>query len=176
MKLKIAVFAALLALGACKDKEKESGDKSNKGDTAGKTAEVDKGEKSKEGAMAPLKIEKLGLTMDAPAGAKVSELAGSQMIQAPGLVVGIEEAGQFSAKTLAAEIEDLKSTYSGTDVTQEEVENGWHVTFINKGGMGKNYWVKSHLTFDGKVYTCGTTSPNPEHQATALAACKSLRK
>lgn len=174
MKIKITLFAALLALSACKKDDKAEGGKEEK---AGKTVGADKADKTeKSGAMVPTKIEALGLTIDAPAGAKVSEMAGSQMIQAPGYVLSVEKAGDYSSKTLAEELEDLKSTYSGTDVTQEEVEGGWHVTFINKGGMGKNYWVKSHLTFDGQAYTCGTTSPKEEHQAVVLAACKTLRK
>lgn len=154
MKLRMTLLA-LLALGACKDK----------GETTEKPA-----------AAGPLKIEALGLSIDAPAGTKISEMAGSQMLQGPGLVVSVSEAGSLVAESMAAEVEEAKDMYSATDVTQEEVEGGWHVTFQNKGGMGTNYWVNSHLTIDGKVYTCGTTASNKAQQDAALAACKTLKK
>jgi len=175
MKIQMTLLA-LLALGACgKDKaeSKESGETPVAAKTDdGKTAKA----AAKPAAAGPLKIEALGLTMDAPAGSSVSEMAGSQLIKGDGLVVGVEAAGQFAAETLAAELEEAKDMYTATNVAQEEVEGGWHVTFENKGGMGTNYWVKSHLTFDGKAYTCGTTASTKEQQAAALAACKSLKK
>ena len=124
-----------------------------------------------------MKLEKLGgISIDVPSGTEVSDMAGSQMLQGPDLVVTVEEAGQFAAENLAAELEEAKDMYSATDVTQEEVEGGWHVTFQNKGGMGTNYWVKSRVTIDGKAYTCGTTGSSAKQQANALAACKSLKK
>lgn len=163
MKLKITLLA-LLALGACKDKGDESA--SGEATSASKSAEK----------AAPMKLDKLGgITIDVPAGTKLSEMAGSQMLQGPGLVVGVEVAGQFAPETLAAELEEAKDMYSATKVTQEEVEGGWHVTFENKGGMGTNYWVKSHVTIGGKAYTCGTTASRPDQQANALAACKTLK-
>jgi hypothetical protein len=175
MKIQMTLLA-LLALGACgKDKEsKESGEapaaaKTDDGKPAAKKS-------AKPAAAGPMKIEALGLMIDVPAGSTMSEMAGSQLIKGDGLVVGVKAAGQFTAETLAAELEEAKDMYTATNVTQEEVEGGWHVTFENKGGMGTNYWVKSHLTFDGKAYTCGTTSSTKEQQAAALAACKSLKK
>ncbi len=164
MKLQMTLLA-LLALGACKDK----GESSESGETASKTADTKK-------SAGPLKIADLGLSIDAPAGTEVSEMAGSQLIQGPGLVVTVQLAGDFAPKTLAAELEDAKDMLSATDVTQEEIEGGWHVTFQNKGGMGTNYWVNSHVTIDGKAYTCGTTATTKKQQAAALAACKSLKK
>lgn len=165
MKLKVTLLA-LLALGACKNDD----DSSDKAPNASKAA------KSKKGAAGPLKIEALGLTIDAPGGSKVDEMAGSHLIQGAGLVVGVEPASEYASETLAAELEEAKDMYSATDVTQEEIEGGWHVTFQNKGGMGTNYWVKSHVTIDGKAYTCGTTATTKAQQDAALSACKSLRK
>jgi hypothetical protein len=163
MKLKIALLA-LLAVGACKDK----GDDSASGEalTAGKASGA---------AAGPMKIEKLGISIDVPKGTQISELMGSQMLQGPDLTVTVEEAGEFASATMAAEVEEAKSMYSATDITEEEVEGGWHVTFQNKGGMGTNYWVKSHMTIDGKAYTCGVSAQKAKQQASALAACKSLK-
>ena len=170
MKLQMTLLA-LLALGACKDKDKaaESGE-------APSAAKTDTAKADKPAAAGPMKLEKFGLTIDVPAGTELSEMAGSQMLQGPGLVVGVEEASQFAPETLAAELEEAKDMYSATDITQEEVEGGWHVTFQNKGGMGTNFWVKSHLTIDGKAYTCGTTASRKDQQDNALAACKTLKK
>lgn len=170
MKLQIALLA-LLALGACKDKDNSAA--SGEAPTAAKTEA--KGA-DKPAAAGPMKLETLGLTIEVPAGTKSSEMAGSQMLQGPDLVVSVKQAGQFAPETLAAELEEATDMYSATDITQEEVESGWHVTFQNKGGMGTNYWVKSHLTIDGKSYTCGTTASSKDQQDNALAACKSLKK
>jgi hypothetical protein len=170
MKLKITLLA-LLALGACKDKAEEasSGEApsaAKAGDTADKAA----------APAGPMKLEKLGgISIDVPAGTTLSDMAGSQMLQGPDLVVTVEEAGQFASETLAAELEEAKDMYSALNVTQEEVEGGWHVTFENKGGMGTNYWVKSRVTIGDKAYTCGTTASSAKQQANALAACKSLK-
>lgn len=161
MKLKITLLA-LLAIGACKDSA------SGEAPSAAKSAD-------KAAAAGPMKLDKLGISIDTPAGTKLSDMMGSQMLQGPDFVVTVEEAGEFAAATLAAELEEAKDMYSATNVTQEEVEGGWHVTFENKGGMGTNYFVKSHVTIGGKVYTCGTTAQNKKQQANALAGCKSLK-
>lgn len=177
MKLRMTLLA-LLALGACKDKGET--DESAKGGEAPAAAKEAPKETAKEAAKpaadGPFKIEAFGLSIDVPAGTKASEMAGSQMLQGPGLVVSVSEAGSLEPETLAAELEEAKDMYTATNITQEEVEGGWHVTFENKGGMGTNFWVKSHLTIDGKVYTCGTTGSSKEQQAAALAACKTLKK
>jgi hypothetical protein len=99
----------------------------------------------------------------------------SQMLQGPNLVVTVDEAGEFSAETLAEEVENA-DMYSPTNLVQAEAEGGWDVTFENKGSMGTNYWVKVRRTIDGKKYDCSTTSSSTEQQANALAACKSLKK
>lgn len=163
MKLKITLLA-LLAIGACKDKGEDSA--SGEGVTATKGSDK---------AAGPMKIDKLGISIDAPSGTEISDMMGSQMLRGPDFVVTVEEAGEFASATLAAELEEAKDMYSATNVTQEEVEGGWHVTFENKGGMGTNYWVKSHVTIGGKAYTCGTTANNKKQQANALAGCKSLK-
>ncbi len=170
MKLKITLLA-LLALGACKDK----GEEASSGEAPSAAKAGDKGAKA--AALAgPMKLEKLGgISIDVPAGTEVSDMAGSQMLQGPDLVLTVQEAGQFDAETLVEELATAKDMYSATDITQEEVAGGWHVTFLNKGGMGTNYWVKSRVTIGDKVYACGTTANNAKQQANALAACKTLK-
>jgi hypothetical protein len=172
MKLKITLLA-LLTLGAC---SKEKGEEAAPGEAPTAAKSGDKADKAAAAPAGPMKLEKLGgISIDVPAGTALSEMGKSQMLQGPDLVVTVEEAGQFAAETLAAELEEAKDMYSATEVTQEEVEGGWHVTFQNKGGMGTNYWVKSRVTIGGKAYTCGTTGSSAKQQANALAACKSLK-
>ncbi len=167
MKLKITLLA-LLALGACKDKAEDSAS-GGEAPTAAKSAD-------KAAPAGPMKLEKLGgISIDVPKGTELSDMMGSQMLQGPDLVVTVEEAGASASETMAAEVEEAKDMYSATDLTEEEVEGGWHVTFQNKGGMGTNYFVKSHVTIGGKAYTCGTTAQSAKQQANALAACKSLK-
>ena len=174
MKRTITVFA-LLSLAACKGDG--DSDKSKEATSSAKTTETTVAKPEAKPAKAgPLALEKLGLTIDAPAGAEVSDMAGSLMVQAPGLVLSVELANDFSPSDLKAQVEEAKDMYSGTILTQEEVEGGWHMTFNNKGGMGTNYWSKSYLTIDGKAYTCGTTSPKENLRDAALAACKTLKK
>lgn len=175
MKLRMTLLA-LLALGACKDKDKSTEGESAKPASAEAPATEAPKETAKPAAAGPLKIEALALTIDVPAGTKVSDMAGTQMVQAPGFAVSVDPAGLSAAETLAAEVEEAKSMYSGTNITQEEIEGGWHVTFENTGSMGTNYMVRSRLTIDGKPYTCSTTSSTKEQMAAALAACKTLKK
>jgi hypothetical protein len=161
---------ALLALGACKDKEDKS-----EAPTAAKSGESASTDSAKKAAAGPLQIEKFGLSIDVPAGTKLSAMGDSQMLQGPDLVLTVDLAGEFSAATLAEEVENA-DMYSPKNLVKAEVEGGWDVTFENTGSMGTNYWVKSRRTIDGKNYDCSTTAHTAKQQANALAACKSLRK
>lgn len=168
---------ALLALGACKDKGKSSDPPTGEAPTAAKQApNGNETEAPKPAGAGPMKIEALGLTADVPAGTKIKEMAGSQMLQGPGFVVSVKEAGSSAAESIEAEVAEAKDMYSGTNITQEEVEGGWHVTFENTGSMGTNYMVRSHLTIDGKSYVCSTTSSSKAQMDAALDVCKSLKK
>ncbi len=135
-------------------------------------------EKAPEKAAAPMvDITAFGLKATAPEGTNVSEMMGNQMLQGPGLVVTVGEAGDDYPKDMAAAVKDMKDTYDGVEnVKEETLADGWLFSAQNKGGMGTNYWVKSLRTIDGKAYKCETTASSPEQMANAIAACKSLAK
>ena len=172
MKLQ-ATLLALLALGACSDKEtgKESSESAG-APAASKGVEAAEKAPAKAGAM---KIEKFGLSIDVPAGTTQSAMMDTQMLQGPNLVVTVGLAGEFAAASLAEEVETAEM-YTPTNLTKAEAESGWEVTFENTGSMGTNYWVKVRRDIDGKSYDCSTTANTAEQQANALAACKTLRK
>lgn len=160
MKIQVTLMA-LLALGACKDK-----------DDSGDAPKASKGSEAKHSA---LKLEKFGLQVDVPAGTKVSEMGEMLMVQGPGLVFSVDVPGEFSSKTLADKIEDAEM-YSPLNMVKAEVGDGWDLTFENKGSMGTNYWVSVRRNIDGKAYNCDGNTQTKEQQAKALAACKTLRK
>ena len=122
-------------------------------------------------------LTKLGLKVEAPASAEVSDAIGGEglMLQAPGLILTVEEAGEMTPKTLA-EAKEQASMYSPENIKEETLEDGWAMTFENKGGMGMSYWVHVRREIDGTSYWCTTTAAQVEQQTNALAACKSLSK
>lgn len=123
-----------------------------------------------------LDLAKLGLKMDAPAGAEVSDgIGGGVMVQGPGLVVNVDAASDSRPKT----IDDAKKEvemYNPKNIKTETLGDGWALTFENEGGAGANYWVNVRRDIGGKAYWCETTASQPEQQTNALAACKSLKK
>ena len=175
------MLISLLALGACskKDDKKAASDESATAAAKGADTAPDKGEAKPAAAPAgPVTLEKLGLKIDVPADAKISDspVGEGVMIQAPDLVITVGEAGQFDAESLADDVSDATDSYSGENITKEEFEGGWAMTFTNKGGMGTNYWVRVRKTFGDKQYSCSTTASSEAQQANALAACKSLQQ
>lgn len=124
-----------------------------------------------------LDIAKLGLKADVPEGSAAGDaiVGDGVLIQGPGLVIDIAAASDSTPKT----IEDAKSEaemYSPKDLKEEKLADGFALSFVNEGGMGTNYWVQVRREIDGKAYWCTTTASQPEQQANALAACKSLKK
>jgi len=121
-------------------------------------------------------ITKLGLKIDGPGDATIEDMMGSQMIRGAGLVVTVKPAGDFFPKTLEDAKKEATDMYTGTEMAEETLADGWALTFVNEGGMGKNYWVQVARTIDGQTYACETTASQADQQANALAACKSLKK
>ena len=66
--------------------------------------------------------------------------------------------------------------YSPENIKEEKLDDGFVLSFTNKGGAGTNYWVKAYRTFDGKQFECSTTASQEEQQTNAIAFCKSLKK
>jgi len=156
------------------DKVEASADKADKADNSAPADE--KAEEKKDGPQT-IKIDKLGLSADVPAGAEASDavIGEGVMIQGPGLVITIEEASDSTPKTLADAKEEA-DMYTPENLKEETLDDGWAMTFDNKGGMGTNYWVQVRREIDGKTFWCTTTAAQVEQQTNALAACKSLKK
>ncbi|MCA9688900.1 MAG: hypothetical protein R3A51_17980 [Nannocystaceae bacterium] len=133
---------------------------------------------AKEAAAGPSTIElgSLPLKADVPAGAKADKaiVGDGVMIQGPGLVVTIEEASDTRPKTLDDAKKDAEM-YTPQNWKQEELADGWAVSFENTGGMGTNYFVEVRRDIGGKAYWCETTASQPEQQTNALNVCKSLK-
>jgi hypothetical protein len=183
LKRKISLFlmVALCATTAACDKsddkggdeksaEKKDGDKDAK--AAGDAKAEDKAD---EGAAGTIALDKIGLQAEGPAGAKVGDAIGSDgvMVQAPGLVVTVEEASDSRPANLEAAKENAEM-YGPQNAKEEELDDGFVYTFENEGGMGKNYFVNVRREIGGKAYWCDTTASQPEQQANAVAFCKSL--
>lgn len=150
---------------------KADGDKADADKAGGDKADAD------EADAGPLELGKIGLKAEAPSGAKVSDAigGGGLMVQAPGLVVTVDEASDTRPKTLDDAKKDAEM-YSPANVNEETLDDGFVLTFENEGGMGKNYFASVRREIDGKSYWCETTASQPEQQANAVAFCKSLTK
>ncbi len=175
ISLILPLAAACLWATACKkdDASKDSPASGAKASGAEATAGGAKaaGGEAKAG---PQAIAALKLQFDGPAGAKVSEMAGSQMVQAPGLVFTVDTASEMTSKTLDAAIEDSKM-YDGAITRQDKLADGYHLEFNNKGGMGANFFVQVYREIGGTGYLCSTTAPDAGMAASAAKACLSLR-
>ena len=149
--------------GAKKDGDKKDGDKKDDG-----------AKKDDAAASGDVKLPKTGLSGVGPAGSKVSDMMGSDMVQGPGLTVTVANV-EGDAVTLEKAKEDA-DMYGPEGMKEEKLDDGFILTFTNKGGMGTNYWVKAMRTFDGKQFDCSTTASSEEQQKAAVDFCKSLKK
>jgi len=158
----VAVLAAIVACGGS-----GSGDDDDPLDISASP--------SGSGGSSALAIEALNLHIDAPEGARVSELLGSQMISGGGLTVSVDEADDTDAETLE-EARDQADIFNPTNLEDETLDDGWVLTYQNTGGMGTNYFVNVRRTIDGTAYMCDGTLSSEEQQQRAVEACRSLRR
>jgi len=181
--LLVSLLGSSVALAGCdgakKDDKKEEGKKDDKkadakegdakeGDAAGDAKADDAA------AAGDIDLPKTGLKGTAPGDSKVSDMMGSDMVQGSGLVVTVANV-EGDAWTVEKVKEDIEM-YSPENIVEEKLDDGFALTYTNKGGAGTNYWVKVMRTIDGKQYDCSTTAPDEDHQKTALAFCKTLKK
>jgi hypothetical protein len=164
--MRIVVWLALVALlggtaAAC-SKDGGSGEGGGGGGGGGGETEV-------------VELSQLNLRMQAPSSARVSELAGSVMVQGPGLVVAVREAAEFQPATAEAAAQEAEM-YSPQNVQTETLADGWALTFDNSGSMGANYFVQVRRQIDGTAYWCETTASSQQQAQAALNACKSLTR
>ncbi len=118
-----------------------------------------------------------GLYGKVPGEASVGEsvVGNGLMVQGPDVVVTVEVASDDRPKT-EAEVKKEADSFRADNYEATTLEDGWAVTYDNTGGMGPNYFVQVRREIGGTVYWCETTASVPEHQANALAFCKSLHK
>ena len=95
------------------------------------------------------------------------------MVQGPGLVMTVNRATDSEPADLAA-AKEAHEMYGPQNVQEEELEDGYIMTFTNSGGMGDNYWLIGRRTVGSETVMCKTTASSAEQQAAAVAACKSI--
>lgn len=122
------------------------------------------------------KLEQLGLTATLPAMSQVSDAIGGKGVMVVGLApVNITEAKADAPKTIEAAKKDA-ADFKPENFKEEKLDDGWVLTYENKGSMGTNYWLKVRREIDGKAYMCDTSVSKEEQRKAALAICKSLKK
>ncbi|MEM9453471.1 MAG: hypothetical protein AAGF11_04780 [Myxococcota bacterium] len=85
---------------------------------------------------AEISLPKVGLKADAPGGTKVSDMMGNDMVQGPNLVATVEK-GDDKPKT-GEEAQKEADMYTPLDPKVEKLEDGYVLTFTNKGAAGTN--------------------------------------
>lgn len=176
--LLVSLLGSSLTLVGCDGGEKKDDKKADakKDDKGGDAKKDEKGgdAKKEEAGGGDVKLPKTGLQGTAPAGSNVSDMMGSDMVQGPGLVATVSNV-EGDAVTIEKAKEDA-DMYGPEGLKEEKLEDGFVLTFTNKGGMGTNYWVKVNRTIDGKQFECSTTASSEEQQKAAVEFCKSLKK
>lgn len=177
---RICLAASILLLSSASGTWAQAGeaDDADEASEAGKAdgREPDKASAADEAALAPLALELAPLHGDAPPGAKVSEMMGGILVQAPDLVAMVEAVPMTRSKPLDADgfLAEIEM-YAPQKVVRETLDDGWMVTFLNEGDAGTNYWVHVRRKIDGKLWKCTTTAATELQQHNAVAFCKSLR-
>jgi hypothetical protein len=123
------------------------------------------------------KLDKLGVQLDAPGEALVSDGIGPKSAMIIDAAVGglsVGEAPTFTAKTLKAAKSEAQM-FKPHNLQGQEIADGYWLTFENTGSLGTNYWVKTVHRIGKKTFTCDATSDTAEKSSAALTACKTLR-
>ena len=115
-----------------------------------------------------------GLKISVPEGTEPSMMGGSVMIMAMEASFTVARASSSTPATLEAAKTEATSMYSATDIEEENLEDGWALTFVNEGSLGTNYWVQVRRTINGTDYWCSTSIGFEMQADGALAACKSM--
>jgi len=147
------------------------------GDALEGAAEEAAVEAETEAAGGDLALESMGLQIAAPAGSSVRDaiVGEGYMVQGPGLVLTVAEATDSDPADLAAAKTD-NEMYSPQNIGEEELEDGYILTFTNSGGMGDNYWVVGRREIGDTVVMCKTTASQEAQQTAAVTACKSIHE
>ncbi len=159
------IFSTLflsLVFGSCKEDKKE-------GESGG-------ADEKKAPAASFVTLDKLGISAELPAGTNVNPGIGGDgvMIQGTDLVMSIDDGSKKPED--ADKAKEDADMYTPQDIKVEKLDDGYIMTFTNKGGMGTNYWLMGRRVIEGKAFWCSTTAPNETIVTNAIKVCKSLKK
>lgn len=132
--------------------------------------------KSSESAAGPLKLPKLGLTVEVPGEATVGDgvLGDGQAVT--GEDIGIMQIEVAEKPETLDEAKSDADMYTPKNLKADKLADGWSLSFDNTGGAGANYFVEVRREIGGKTYKCSTTQGDKDRAAAVLAACKTLKK
>jgi len=158
--------------GASSSTPASTGSAKAKGDAPASTGEA---KAAKADDAAPKKLDKLGLTVSAPAGADVNEMGDTVMVSGGGTALSIKAATDTDPKT----VDDGKSSAllgdKGRNLKGDKTADGWVVTWENTGSAGDNYWLSMRREINKKAYMCETTVSSEDQRKAAIAMCNSLK-
>lgn len=98
------------------------------------------------------------------------------MLKGPGVSMTIATAQRGVDPADVAEAKKNAENYAPRATKEEDLSDGFILTYESKGSTGTNYWLVGRREIEGVSYACGVRSPKKEHQQTAVTICKSLTK
>ncbi len=161
--LRLALIASLtLTTAACGKKKEEGGGGAASGGGGAPAA------------AAPIKLDKVGLSITVQGGGEASAMGDHNMLTGP--EIGAMSVEVASAAKTADEIKkDAIESYSAEGYQQTLLEDGFAATWTNKGSAGANFFVEVYRTIGGKAIHCSTTVSKQSQADAVLAACKTLK-
>jgi hypothetical protein len=127
-------------------------------------------------AAPPVELGRLGLKMDVPLGFTVGDgIAGGALVEGHDLLITVDPATEAHPRT-AEEAALEVDMFNPEQAKSEVLADGFGFTFETPGDVGRNFFVHVRREIGGKSYWCEATVTGASAQATALAACKSLRR
>ena len=172
-------LSPLLGCGGAEDEAEAEAEAEALANTLGEALQgaADEAAAEAEGAAegGDLALESMGLQIAAPVGSSVRDaiVGEGYMVQGPGLVMTVAAASDSDPADLAA-AKEAHDMYSPQNIGEEELEDGYILTFTNSGGMGDNYWVVGRRQIGETVVMCKTTASQEAQQTAAVTACKSI--
>jgi hypothetical protein len=98
------------------------------------------------------------------------------MLKGPGVSMTISPSQRDVDPSNLAEAKKNAEAYSPKAMKEEQLSDGYILTYESQGSTGTNYWLVGRRKIEGISYSCGVRSPKKEHQQSAVAICKSLNK
>lgn len=180
----VIISIATLTAAAC-----GKSDKADKGGTADKGGKADPGKQAAPPAVAWIKVDKLGVQLEAPGDAKANPGAGeSFMIQSDSatdctIMLGKESPDMMeSFDKVLGQIKEGKMGHGKLKAVKKEekgADGGWKIEWEEESSMepGKTlHGVDHRVMIDGAAYGCARKTDSAEGAACVAKACSSLKK